>query len=135
MLYISLERIKLLYFCLQGHDTPNIDADTFKMEIILDYNSTKGRVDKICAMYSFSNITRRLSCADFYSLLNIFRINAQILYMLPQPANNPPSWGLFLNNLALGLVKEYFRAQAKITSLPNGIKTYIMISQLSAKYD
>ena len=48
--------------------------------------------------------------------------------MIPQPANNPPSRGIFLKNLALGLMKKYFRAKAKIVSLQNDIKIFLSVN-------
>lgn len=113
------------------HDTSNIDKDTGKPEIILDYNSTKGgvdTVDKMCATYSVSRITRRWPCAVFYSLMNIAGINAQILYMLSKPAENPPIRRIFLKNLALGLMKEHLTARAKIRSLPRDITTFLSLN-------
>lgn len=58
------------------HETGNFDNFTKKPEIITNYNSTKGGVDKMCATYTVSKITKRWPCVIFYSLMNIAGINA-----------------------------------------------------------
>jgi len=56
------------------HDKGSFDNFTKKPEIIIDYNSTKGgadTVDKMCATYIVSRITKRWPCVIFYSLMKL----------------------------------------------------------------
>lgn len=65
------------------HDAPDVDVDTGKPDMILDYNVRKCAVDvadQMCAAYSVSRITRRWPLALFFSFLNIASINAEVLY-------------------------------------------------------
>ncbi|XP_035213765.1 uncharacterized protein LOC118204892 [Stegodyphus dumicola] len=112
------------------HDDASIDTTTNKAEIIMDYNATKGGVDtinKLCATYSVSRITRRWPCAIFFSLLNITGINAQVLHMPGKPANTAPCRRMFLKNLSISLMKEHLRSHAKIQTLPSNISMSIML--------
>ncbi|XP_055928586.1 piggyBac transposable element-derived protein 4-like [Argiope bruennichi] len=61
------------------HDKAEIDGDSGKPEVILDYNMTKGGVDtcdKMCSAYSVSQITRRWPLVLFYIMMNIAGINS-----------------------------------------------------------
>ena len=109
------------------HDTATVDEDTMKPEIILDYNGTKGgvdTVDKMCASYSVSRITRRWPLALFFTFLNIAGINSQIIFSF----NNPDAKlrrRLYLKNLALGLMKEHMIMRSNIVSLPADITVFL----------
>ena len=53
------------------------------MELIMDYNSTKRRVDtvdKVCADYDVARSTGRWSMVIFYALLNVAGINSMVIY-------------------------------------------------------
>lgn len=86
------------------HNDDEIDLDTQKPQIIMDYNATKGGV--MCAAYSVSRITKRWPCVIFYSLLNIEGINPQILYKYSCPTKAPKARRFFLKNLSLSLMKQ-----------------------------
>ncbi|XP_071053651.1 piggyBac transposable element-derived protein 4-like [Onthophagus taurus] len=73
------------------YDLPEVDEESHKPEIILSYNQTKGAVDtvdKMCAAYSISRVTRRWPLALFFTLLNIAGINSQILYFTKHSTGN-----------------------------------------------
>lgn len=64
------------------HDNEEIDEETKRPRIIVDYNATKcgvDIVDKMCATYSVSRITRRWPMIIFFACLNIAGINAQVI--------------------------------------------------------
>lgn len=85
------------------HEKRNLDNFTKKSEIIMDYNSTKGyvdTVDKMCATYTVSRIMKRWPCVNFYSLMNIVGINAQVLYAFSKPNDAPKRRIIFLKNLS-----------------------------------
>lgn len=65
------------------HYDSKINIETRKPNIIMDYNFTKDgvdTVDKMCAAYSISRITKWWPLMIFYNLMNIAGINAQVLY-------------------------------------------------------
>ena len=65
---------KAVIFLSTMHDTLEIDQETNKSRINLDYNATKGgvdTVDQMCSSYSTSRITRRWPLALFYRHLDI----------------------------------------------------------------
>lgn len=101
------------------HHDDNLDKDTSKPEIIMDYNNTKGgvdTVDKLCASYDCARNTRRWPMVVFYSLLNIAGINSMIIHQ-----SNNISHGKrrdFLRNLAFKLVESHLRVRASLTCLP-----------------
>ena len=109
------------------HQSLDIDAETQKPQIILDYNATKravDTVDRMCSQYSVSRISKRWPLALFFILLNIAGINAQILYCL----NNNESQlrrRIFLKNLALRLTKEHLVARAHMNTLPADVTAYL----------
>ncbi|XP_060868067.1 uncharacterized protein LOC132943205 [Metopolophium dirhodum] len=103
------------------HDS-KIDVKTHKPEIIMDYNCTKGgvdTVDKMCAAYSVSRITKRWPLVIFYSLMNIAGINAQVLFSYSKHNNAHKMRRLFLKTLAFDLMKEHLASRAQISSLPS----------------
>ncbi|KAJ8932105.1 hypothetical protein NQ318_022242 [Aromia moschata] len=109
------------------HDSDDIDPDSRKPQIILDYNATKGgvdTVDKMCAAYSVSRIIKRWPLVIFYSAMNIAGINAQILYKSARPTKTPERRRFFLKNLSLALMKEHMIARSQIKSLSLDVKAF-----------
>ncbi|XP_060846028.1 piggyBac transposable element-derived protein 4-like [Rhopalosiphum padi] len=109
------------------HDKGSLDNFTKKPEIIMDYNSTKGgvdTVDKMCATYTVSRITKRWPCVIFYSLMNIAGINAQVLYAFSKPNDAPNRRRIFLKNLSMSLMKEHLISRSKIKTLPMDVSVF-----------
>lgn len=113
------------------YDDDEIDPTSRKPELILDYNSTKegvDTVDKMCALYSVSCITKRWPCAVFFSVLNIAGINAQILLKFACPSAAPKHRRIFLKNLALSLMKEHLIMRSNMTCLPSDISSFLKLN-------
>lgn len=106
------------------HDSGEIDEETKKPEINLDYNATKGAVDTVdqmCGSYSVKRITKRWPLVIFFSIMDMAGINALILYH--SNANNLKlKRRVFLKNLSMSLMKPFLVERARITSLPLDIK-------------
>lgn len=106
------------------HDSGEIDQETKKPEIILDYNATKGAVDtfdQMCGSYSVKRITRRWPLVIFFSIMDMAGINAFILYN--SNANNKKiKRRIFLKNLAISLMRPFLAERANVTSLPVDIR-------------
>lgn len=113
------------------HDDDQMDPDTRKPQVILDYNGTKGgvdTVDKMCAAYSVSRITKRWPCVVFYTLMNIGGINAQILHKFACPTKAPKHRRIFLKNLALSLMKEHLISRSTLRHLPQDIRCFLKVT-------
>lgn len=109
------------------HDTEAINPVTNKPQVIIDYNATNGvvdTVDKMCATYSVSRITKRWPCVIFYSLLNIAGINAQVLHSFAKPTSVKHR-RIFLKNMALDLMKEHLTSRAELRNLPSDIDAFL----------
>lgn len=112
------------------HDSGDIDLETGKPHIILDYNGTKGGVDtldKLCATYSVSRTTRRWPLSIFFSLINIAGVNAQVLYLMLKENERPILRRNFLKLLSLELMKEHMYSRSKITCLPIDLKAFLQL--------
>ena len=108
-----------------------MDHDTRKPQVILDYNETKGgvdTVDKMCAAYSVSRITKRWPCVVFYTLMNIAGINSQILYKFACPEKDPKHRRIFLKNLALTMMKEHLIFRSNVKHLPQDITAFLKVN-------
>jgi len=127
--YVPRKNKAVILLSTMHHDS-KIDVETRKPEIIMDYNCTKGgvdTVDKMCAAYSVSRITKRWPLVIFYSLMNIAGINAQVLFSYSKHNNAPKMRRLFLKTLAFDLMKEHLASRAQITSLPSDISSFLKI--------
>lgn len=62
------------------HHDDAIHSVTGKPAMIIDYNKTKGGVDKLCSTYNCARASRRWPMVIFYSLMNIAGINSFIIY-------------------------------------------------------
>ncbi|XP_022160174.1 piggyBac transposable element-derived protein 4-like [Myzus persicae] len=127
--YVPRKNKAVILLSTMHHDS-KIDVETRKPEIIMDYNCTKGgvdTVDKMCAAYSVSRITKRWPLVIFYSLMNIAGINAQVLFSYFKHNNAPKIRRLFLKTLAFDLMKEHLASRAQISSLPSDISSFLKI--------
>jgi len=127
--YVPRKNKAVILLSTMHHDS-KIDVETRKPEIIIDYNCTKGgvdTVDKMCAAYSVSRITKRWPLVIFYSLMNIAGINAQVLFSYSKHNNAPKMRRLFLKTLAFDLMKERLASRAQISSLPSDISSFLKI--------
>lgn len=65
------------------HHNNKVDNITGKPEVIMYYNSTKGRVDMVdqkCFVYSCSRRTTRWPMAMFFRVVDMACCNAQVIY-------------------------------------------------------
>ncbi|XP_022183154.1 piggyBac transposable element-derived protein 4-like [Myzus persicae] len=127
--YVPRKNKAVILLSTMHHDS-KIDVETRKPEIIMDYNCTKDgvdTVDKMCAAYSVSRITKRWPLVIFYSLMNIAGINAQVLFSYYKHNNAPKIRRLFLKTLAFDLMKEHLASRAQISSLPSDISSFLKI--------
>lgn len=109
------------------HDKPDIDCDTRKPCIIMDYNATKGgvdTVDQMCSWYSVSRITRRWPMSLFFRVLDIAGVNAHVL-LKSNMQDCVRSRRKFLHNLAFSLFQDHMVRRAKISSLPLDIRAFL----------
>ncbi|XP_030752697.1 piggyBac transposable element-derived protein 4-like [Sitophilus oryzae] len=109
------------------HDAREVDPETGKPIILLDYNRTKGGVDTVdqkCASYSTQRMTKRWSLALFFRFLDIAGINAEVIFK----ANNPEKGEKrksFLTNLAFGLMEDHMKERASIKTLPRDLQVFL----------
>lgn len=109
------------------HDSGDIDPETGKPCVILDYNMTKGGVDtadQMEAKYSVSRITRRWTMCLFFTFLNIAGINAHVIHK-----HNTKTWCTkrreFLKHLPFQLMEALYTDRAMIISLPREIRLFL----------
>nr|XP_026499645.1 uncharacterized protein LOC113403342 [Vanessa tameamea] len=106
------------------HDDENIDEETGKPDIIMDYNATKGgvdTVDKMCETYNVARGTNRWPMGIFYSFMNVAGINSFVLYLINN-ANKKISRRTFLETLSYGSLNPHLRRRALTLSLPKTLK-------------
>lgn len=99
------------------HDEGEIDEDSGKPTIILDYNSTKGGadiVDQKCANYSTKRKTRRWPLALLFRFLGMAGVNAHAIFV----ANNLSKNGIpkklcsrmnFIERLSFSILEEHLK--------------------------
>lgn len=119
--YIPKRNKNVLLISSLHHDDM-IDAMTEKPEMIVDYNRSKGGVDKMCAAYDCARNTRRWPI--FYSLLNIAGVNTMILYHLQNPDKKLPR-RKFLHKLSSQLAESHIRTRATQSNIPKTISLRI----------
>lgn len=102
------------------HNDNEVDEDSGKPEIILEYNRLKSGVDvvdKLCATYNVGRNVRRWPMVIFFALLNIAGINSQIIYY----ANNnldiykTNARRSYLKSLSLELCKDQLQRRSMLT--------------------
>lgn len=104
---------KLVVWVSSMHHDEAIDpqsGDDRETEIITFYSVTKGAVDavnKMCASYSVSKKSSRWPLTLFYSILNVSRINAQVI--LASNLRVTEKRRAFLKRLALELMEEHMK--------------------------
>lgn len=112
------------------HDRVEIDEETGKPEMIMDYNRTKGGVDSVdqkCANYSTKRKTYRWPLSLFFRFFDMANVNAYVLFI----ANNMNNEEIkkrrmdFLETLAFSLLTARLKDRAKIPNLPLDIKVYL----------
>nr|XP_023023822.1 uncharacterized protein LOC111511972 [Leptinotarsa decemlineata] len=109
------------------HSSSEIDEDTRKSLVNLDYNATKGgvdTVDQMCASYGTSRITRRWPLALFYRHLDITEINAFVIFKFNN-FENKDRRRVFLKILSICLMEELLKERALIQSLPKAIQCFL----------
>lgn len=122
--YIPKKKKNVLLLSSLHHDD-NIDRDSGKPEIIIDYNKTKGgvdTVDRLCANYNVARNTRRWPMVVFFSILNVAGINTFVVHN----SNNPTSdmnRRKFLRILSYDLVQPHLRLRAEMENIPRTLKS------------
>ena len=110
------------------HSDNDVDQESGKPVMIMDYNKTKAgvdRVDQLCHSYSVQKRTKRWPLAYFYNCLNVAGINAQVVYMAKFPdweAGKSHRRRLFLQNLGMLLLQPWLERRAQIPYLNEPIK-------------
>lgn len=112
------------------HDSAEIDPETRKPAMILDYNSTKGGVDTVdqkCANYSTKRKTRRWPLALFFRFLDMAGVNAYVIYVANNITNNEAKKSRmeFLESLAFSLLHDHFKSRANTKNLPLDVKAFL----------
>lgn len=108
------------------HHTSEIDPETKKPVIILDYNQTKGGVDEIdkkCSNYTCSRRTRRWPLAIFFRILDLSGVNAYALYK--KSVDAPVPRGQFLKDLSRLLVVPHLKRRVYNERLPRELRMTI----------
>lgn len=124
--YIPKQSKNVLLVSSTHHDD-NVDQETGKPEMILDYNATKGGVDtldKLCATYDCARNTRRWPMVIFYSILNVAGINSMVLYFANNTDIHIPR-RQFLRELSFDLLESHLRTRTHIQNLPPTLKARI----------
>lgn len=118
---------KAVIFLSTMHNSSDVDDESKKPLVNLDYNSTKGgvdTVDQMCASYSTSRITRRWPLALFFRHLDICGINSRVIFKFNN-VYNKESRRVFLKNLALQLMENHLKDRAKLQSLPKDVYAFL----------
>lgn len=114
------KRNKAVVILSSTHDKKEVDEVSGKPVMILDYNKTKGavdRVDQLCHTYSVQRRTKRWPLAYFYNCLNLAAINAQVVFVAKFPgweAASPHRRRIFLENLGLQLLRPWMQERAQV---------------------
>ncbi|XP_055838818.1 piggyBac transposable element-derived protein 4-like [Episyrphus balteatus] len=109
------------------HDNQEINEETGKPEMIMDYNATKGgvdTVDKMCATYNVARGTNRWPMVIFYSLMNVAGINSYVIYGFNNQ-NKKINRRTFLEALSYDLINVHLRKRAYNTCLPRSLRQRI----------
>ncbi|KAJ8927264.1 hypothetical protein NQ314_020265 [Rhamnusium bicolor] len=109
------------------HHSDDINSETGdlqKPEMVTEYNKTKGGVvvvDKLVSSYDCARNTRRWPMVIFYTMLNVARINAHVIFT----SNNPETKILkrnFLRELAHNLIRPYLQRRVPLTNIPRSLQ-------------
>lgn len=106
------------------HHTKEIDVDTGKPSLIIDYNKTKGGVDEVdkkCSNYGSSRRTRRWPMAIFFRLIDMSGINSYILYNDCENTKMVPR-GVYLKSLARALVLPQMKLRVYNERIPRELR-------------
>lgn len=109
------------------HNGDEVDSQTQKPQIILDYNRNKGGVDTVDQMkgsYSVARNSRRWPLTIFFSMVNIGAINSQVIFRHNNPADSTPR-STFLKNLAKMLTYDAMKLRFQIQNVPFQIRQRI----------
>lgn len=115
-----------------AHATEQIDADTKKPVVILDYNKYKGGVDtfdKMLRCFTCKRKSNRWPMVVFYNMVDVAALAAYRLYELSHPA-----WKLdkqerrktFLKEMAMELAKNHLERRA--TMKPSVLKPSVKLA-------
>ena len=105
------------------HADAEIDAESGKPAMVLDYNATKGSVDAVdqmCHTYSVQRKTRRWPLAQFYNCLNLAGINSFVIFCCRFPQfelGKSHRRRLFLKELGRSLLQPWLRIRAMTSGL------------------
>lgn len=109
------------------HDYDDIDAETNKPQIILDYNRTKGGVDTVdqkCSTYTTKRKTSRWPLSLFFRMLDIAGINSEIIFNFNNPGDVCRR-RKYLTKLAFQLIESQLKERVQLKNLPKDISLFL----------
>lgn len=121
--YIPKKNKNVLLVSSLHHDD-NIDRNSGKPEIILDYNNTKGGVDivdRLCSNYNVARNTKRWPMVIFYAILNVAGINSLVVYTSNNP-NADMRRRQFLQTLSHELIRPHIQERFQIQQIPRSLR-------------
>lgn len=115
------------------HDEGEIDEDSGKPAIILDYSSTKVGVDTVgqkCANYFTKRKTRRWLLALLFRFSDMAGVNAHVIFVANNLSKNRISKKLcsrmnFIERLSFSILEEHLKQRAKVKNLPRELKVFL----------
>lgn len=138
--YVPKKRCSMILLSTQHKDDTTCGQENnFKLQVVLDYNETKGAVDNLDKMVteyaSYGRKTKRCPLTLFFNLMDISSVNAFILFLTKFPTiYGTKSHGerrLFLKELGLELVKPLI--EQRLSSAGSvGIQRNVAFSWLSS---
>lgn len=78
----------------------------------------------MCATYTVSRITKCWPCVIFYSLMNISKTNAEVLYEFSKLNDAPKRRRICVKNLPMSLMKEHLISRSHIKTLPMDVSVF-----------
>lgn len=111
------------------HNDDEVDKDSGKAQMILDYNATKSGVDvvdKLCSTYNVARNVRRWPMVIFFALLNVAGINSQIIHFANNKltASKKNTRRIYLKALSKELyMDELQRRSMKTIGMPTELQT------------
>ncbi|KAM3934900.1 piggyBac transposable element-derived protein 4-like [Leptodactylus fuscus] len=136
--YVPKTNKQVILMSTRHHDVS--DREDRKLDIILDYNATKGAVDTLdqaISTYTCKRKTNRWSMILFYNILDVSAYNAFVLWREIDPdwnRNKLHKRRLFLEELGKSLVRPYIESR-KVTPRSEGATAIVKSVQHAQERD
>lgn len=110
------------------HNDDEVDGNSGKPQMILDYNATKSGVDVVdmmCSTYNVARNIRRWPMVIFFALLNVAGINSEVIHISNSTDPNPKSSKrrIYLKNLTTELCMEQIqRRSSQVRGIPTQLQ-------------